>query len=216
MLVHLSVPASQTPGTALRHGADALWLNGDAAAAAEFVQAARRGGAAPKLYVRVSNLDGPIEAELDALMPAAPDGIILPAQNGADVQHLGIKLAVREAELGIADGATRIIVLAGGTPGAIFQLASFAGASARLIALAFDSSVLAASLGANDDAPGAPLILARNLTLFAARAAGVMALLVENAGADVSTLYQQAKQAGFDGIVTTRADAIAAMRPSRA
>ena len=36
-------------------------------------------------------------------MPAAPDGIILPARNGADVQHLSVKLAVREAELGIAD-----------------------------------------------------------------------------------------------------------------
>ncbi len=216
MLIHLSVPASQTPGGALRHGADALWLDGSRAAAAEFVQAARRDGAATKLYVHVTNLDGPIEAELDALMPAAPDGIIVPAQNGADVQHLGVKLAVREAELGIADGATRIIALAGGTPGAIFHLASFAGASARLIALAFDSSALAASLGANDDAPGTPLILARNLTLFAARAAGVMALLVENGGADLTISSHTAKQAGFDGIVTMRADAIAAMRPNRA
>ena len=35
MLVHLSVPASQTPGTALKHGADALWLDGDPAAAGD-------------------------------------------------------------------------------------------------------------------------------------------------------------------------------------
>ena len=180
------------------------------------MQAARHGGAALKLYVRVGGLDGPIEAELDALMPAAPDGIVLLAQSGADVQHLGVKLAVREAELGIADGATRIIALAGGTPGAIFQLASFAGASPRLIALAFDSSALAASLGTNDEAPAAPLTLARNLTLFAAKAAGVAALLVENGAADFTIFSQQAKQAGFDGIVTARPEAISAIRSNRA
>ncbi|REF87978.1 HpcH/HpaI aldolase/citrate lyase family protein [Methylovirgula ligni] len=215
MLVHLSVPASGTPETALKHRADALWLDGDPAAAAEFVRAARRVGAGLRLYVRVSGLDGPIEAELDALMPAAPDGIVLPARGGADVQHLGVKLAVREAELGIADRAMRIIALAGATPGAIFQLPSFAGASARLVALAFDASALAASLGTNDDAPGAPLTLARNLTLFAAKAAGVSALLVENGAMDLTIFSQQAKQAAFDGIVTARADAIAAIRAAR-
>ncbi len=215
MLVHLSVPASGTPETALKHRADALWLDGDPAAAAEFVHAARRGGATPKLYVRVCGLKGPIDAELDALIPAAPDGIVLPAQSGADVQHLGVKLAVREAELGIADGATRIVALAGGTPGAIFQLPSFAGASARLVALAFDASALAASLGTNDDAPGAPLTLARNLTLFAAKAAGVAALQVENGATDFTIFSQRAKLAGFDGIVTARADAIAAIRAAR-
>ena len=211
MLVHLSVPASRTPETALRDGADALWLDGAAGAVAEFIRAARRTGRPVKLYVRLSSLEG-VEAELDALMLAAPDGIILPARNGADVQHLGLKLAVREAELGIAEGTTRIIALAGATPGAIFELASFAGASVRLAALAFDSGALAAALGTDDDAPGTPLGLARNLTLFAAKSAGVTAFLVDSGATNFATLYQKAKQTGFDGIVTARPDAIAAIR----
>ncbi len=215
MLVHLSVPASGTPETALKHSADALWLDGDPAAAAEFVRAARRTAGAPKLYVLVSSLGAAIEAELDALMPAAPDGIILPARSGADVQHLGVKLAVREAELDIEDGATRIIALIGASPGAIFQLASLAGASARLTTLAFDVGALAAALGTDDDAPGSPLILARNLTLLAAKAAGVPALLAERGAANFAPLYRAAKQAGFDGIITARPEAIAAIRAAR-
>lgn len=215
MLVHLSVRASGTPETALKHSADALWLDGDPAAAAEFVRAARRTAGAPKLYVRVSGLDSRAEAELDALMPAPPDGIVLPARNGADVQHLGVKLAVREAELGLADGTTRIIALIGATPGAIFQLASFAGASARLAALAFDGGALAAALGTDDDAPGSPLILARNLTLLAAKAAGVPALLAESGGTDFATLSRAAKPTGFDGIITARPETVAAIRAAR-
>ena len=63
MLVHLSVPASGMPETALRHGADALWLDGSPAAAAEFLRAARRIAGAPKLYVRVSGLEARVEVE---------------------------------------------------------------------------------------------------------------------------------------------------------
>ena len=87
--------------------------------------------------------------DLDAAMAATPDEIVLPVRNGADVQHLGVKLAVREAELGLADGATRIIALVAG-PGAVFQLGSFVSASPRLAALAFDARAFATSLGIED------------------------------------------------------------------
>ena len=69
-----------------------------------------------RLVVRVSPLSaGFTDADLDLVMPAAPDAILLPlVVGGADIQHLAAKLAVREAECGTADGATRILALGPG------------------------------------------------------------------------------------------------------
>ena len=74
----------------------------------------RRGQPGPALYVRVNSLDtGMIDADLEAVMVGAPAGVMLPkAVSGRDVAHLGAKLAVREAENDLADGATRIIAIA--------------------------------------------------------------------------------------------------------
>ncbi len=148
--------------------------------AADFLREARRQSHAPVLIVRVNALDsGLIEHDLDAVMGAAPDAIMLPkSRHGADVQHLSVKLAVREAENNLADGATRIIPIATETADAIFGLASYAGASQRLSGLTWGAEDLAAALGAetNRRADGEytdPYRLARTLTLFAARAADV-------------------------------------------
>ena len=75
--------------------------------------------------------------------------------------------------------------------------------------------MLAAALGTDEDAPGSPIDLAANLTLLAAKAAGVAALLVENRVADFAIFRQKAKQAAFDGIVTAQPKAIAAIRSAR-
>lgn len=60
--------------------------------------------ARPLLYVRVHDLaSGLTDADLDAVMPAGPHGIVLPRTVGAaDIQQLGIKLGVREAEHGLS------------------------------------------------------------------------------------------------------------------
>ena len=54
----------------------------------------------PRLLVRVNGIaTGLIDADLDAVMPAPPDGILLPkAEGGTDVSMLAAKLAVREAD----------------------------------------------------------------------------------------------------------------------
>jgi len=176
---------------ALESGADALILDLEdsvalaakpqaRASVAAFVSAARARAVRPRLYVRVNPLDGDLtEADLDAILPSAPDGIMLPKSlNGADVQHLGAKLAVREAEHGLVDGATRILAIATESARALFGLASYAGASARLEGLAWGAEDLSADLGAetNKLADGSycgPYRLARELTLFAAVAAEV-------------------------------------------
>lgn len=192
MRVHLFVPPDpEKLACAVSSGADALWLEG--AVEESVLRAARQQAANLKLYICLGSLDD----DLDAAMVAAPDGIVLPVRNGADVQHLGVKLAVREAELGLADGATRIVAVVAG-PGALFQLGSFVGVSPRLIALAFDSRALAVSAGIADlGAP--PLGLARDLTLLAAKAAGVAAILID-AAANSAETYKAAQRDGFDAI----------------
>src|SRR3954454_5651426 len=87
---------------------DSVALSGKDAArktAAEFLAAARRGANRPRLYVRGNRLPtGLTHDDLDAVMPAGPDGIMLPKTiGGPDLSHLGVKLAVREAEHGLED-----------------------------------------------------------------------------------------------------------------
>lgn len=134
----------------------------------------------PRLIVRVNALStGLTEADLDAIMPGAPDAIMLPkAEGGPDLTHLAAQIAVREAECDLADGATRIIAIATETGKGIFALGSYAGASHRLEALTWGAEDLSADLGAEtnrleDGSYADPYRMARSLTLFAAAAAQV-------------------------------------------
>jgi citrate lyase subunit beta / citryl-CoA lyase len=195
MRSYLFVPADSPRklAKALESGADALLIDledsvapgGKEAArrnAADFVRE-HRGAGAPRLFVRVNALDtGLIEADLDAVMPAAPDGIMLPkACGGIDVQHLAAKLAVREAECGLPDGGTVIIAIATETARALFEMGTYRGASHRLAGLTWGAEDLSADIGAetSQDEAGAytaPYTLACTLTLLAAAAAEVAAI----------------------------------------
>jgi citrate lyase subunit beta/citryl-CoA lyase len=159
----------------------------------------------PRLLVRVNPLEsGLIDGDLDAVMPAAPQGVVLPKSlGGASVQQLGAKLAVREALFGLADGATRIIAIATESARALFGLESYRGCSARLEGLAWGGEDLSADLGAEgnrlpDGAYAGPYLLARNLTLLGAVAAGV---------APIDSVFTNFRDA--EGL---RAEAIAARR----
>lgn len=117
---------------------------------------------------------GRANSDLDAIMRWAPYGVILPqAGGGSDAQHLGAKLAVREAENGLDDGVTRIFASAADLPMAIFKLGSLAGATRRLAGLIWDAGALAEALGVAADSP--VLEPARAKLVYAAAAAGVPA-----------------------------------------
>jgi citrate lyase subunit beta/citryl-CoA lyase len=141
------------------------------------------GSPRPRLYVRVNGLkSGLTAADLDAVMEASPDGVLLPkCLNGAAIQHLGAMLAVKEAEHDLANGATRIMAIVTETAASIFNMGTYAGASQRLEGLTWGAKDLAACLGAetNGSAAGGysfPYLLARSLTLFAAASAGALAI----------------------------------------
>jgi citrate lyase subunit beta / citryl-CoA lyase len=144
------------------------------------IREARKKKASPRIYVRVNPLDsGLLEADLDAVAPARPDGIMLPkARGGQDVMQLSTKLAVREAESDLPDGDIAILPIATESAAALFQMGSYAGSSRRLCALTWGAEDLSADVGAStnrltDGAFTDPYRLARALALFAATAAEV-------------------------------------------
>jgi citrate lyase subunit beta/citryl-CoA lyase len=166
---------------------EALILNLELGSQVKEIAALRAREPALRIYVRVSPLTvSEIDADLDAVMAARPDGILLAkVTSGADLSHLGAKLAVREAELGLNDGGTRIIAMIDSAKG-LFGLASLSGASHRLDALAWDPHAIArdAGLAGPLDEEGAlhdVCRTARSLVLLGAAAVGVDAVDMGNA-----------------------------------
>ncbi len=143
-------------------------------AVAEFLATAKR---RLPLFVRINPLDGGLaDADLQAVLNAAPDGIMLPKAEGAKSLT---ELDRRLNALGNAEA--RIFALVTETPAAIFQIGSYGGVTPRLCALSWGAEDLPAAIGATTarEADGSytpPYELARSLTLFAAHAAGAAAL----------------------------------------
>ena len=179
---------------ALGSGADAVIVDLEDSISAEGKAAARRSAAAfvaeagkragrPRLIVRINGLHtGWTDEDLDAVVPARPDAIVLPkAEGGAAVVHLAAKLAAREAIAGLAEGHVKILAMAIETAAGLFLAGTFGGASERLIGLTWGAEDLSAEIGAetNRDAQGRytePYRLARALALVAAAAAQVPAI----------------------------------------
>lgn len=159
---------------------DALILDLEDAVASE-AKAAARGHVAAflagerrvPLFVRINPLDsGLADDDLAAVLPARPDGIVLPKAEGA------ASLAALDAKL---DGDIRVLPIATETPAAIFALGTYGGVTARLAGLTWGAEDLPAAIDAatSREADGgytAPYQLARSLTLFGAHAAGVPAI----------------------------------------
>jgi len=135
-----------------------------------------------KLFVRVNALDTAVTlADLAAVMPARPDGIVLPkGRGGGDVAHIALWLEALEAAHGMEAGSTEIVVVATETAEAMFGLSTYKDCSPRLTGLMWGAEDLAASLGATENASGgvfhSPFRLARDMCLMAAASAGVTAI----------------------------------------
>lgn len=198
---YLFVPADAPRKIArgLTSGADALILDLEDSVSADRKPAARAAlrdvlddhaaaAGGPRLWVRINPLapgstatgPGMALADLAAVMPGRPAGIMLPKAAGRDdVIRLGHHLDAFEAAFGIDHGTTRILSVATETPAAVLTLGSYAGSAIpRLAAMTWGAEDLSAALGAvsNRDAGGGldPLYLTvRHLCLLAATAAGV-------------------------------------------
>lgn len=145
-----------------------------------------------RLWVRINPLDGEhTRADLAAIMPARPGGIMLPKSRGRrDVEELDQLLTAQELAQGIEPGTTPVIALVTEVAAAMFTTGDYAGAP-RLVAMTWGAEDLADSLGAlsNRDADGEYTFtyeLARSLTLLGAAAAGLPA--IETIDGDFSNL----------------------------
>ncbi|WP_324750544.1 CoA ester lyase [Sphingomonas sp. LY54] len=216
---------------ALGCGADALILDLEDAVAPAAKPEARRAVAAfvaahptASLWVRINPLDGPeAEKDLQAILGARPDGIVLPkAEGGASVTDLAQRLTRA------GNATAQILAIATETPAAMFQLGTYGGTK-RLAGLTWGAEDLPAAIGAatsreEDGRYTAPYELARSLCLFGAAAAGVAPIeTVFPAFRDLDGLAAYAARArrdGFTGMMAIHPDQVpvinAAFTPSEA
>src|SRR5215468_6004935 len=178
--------------------------------AAAFIKDAVEAAHRPRLLVRINGFTtGLADADLDAVVPARPDAIMLPkAEGGADVVRADAKLLTREVIAGLPEGSIKIVAIATETATALFLAGTYGGASARLEGLTWGAEDLSAELGAeaNRDADGTfldPYRLARALCLAGAAAAQVQA--IDTIAADFRNLEllrretEEARRDGFTG-----------------
>jgi citrate lyase subunit beta/citryl-CoA lyase len=125
-------------------------------------------------FVRINPLGGDeARSDLDAVLLAKPDGIVLPKAEGAASVLALLALAGRQMP--------PILPIASETATAVFQLATYGEVSAHLAGLTWGAEDLPAAIGAitarnPDGSYTAPYEMVRALTLFGAHAAGVPAI----------------------------------------
>jgi citrate lyase subunit beta/citryl-CoA lyase len=161
---------------------------------------------AQERHVRVNAFDSGLTlADLAAVMPLRPDGIVLPkCSGGDDVRRLSHYLDAFEAASGLDAGSTRIIAVATENAESIFGLPSYRQSGPRLWGLMWGAEDLIASLGATDNKVGGvytePFRMARNMCLMAAASAGVTAIdTVCTVIGDLSYVEAEADAARRDG-----------------
>lgn len=171
--------------------ADALILDLEDAVASEHLAAARRAlvefleqetdRSRQQLWVRINPLRSQWAlADLAAVMPGRPDGIVLPKPDSMEeVSVLDHYLSALEVREGQTAGTTRILAIATESPRALLNLASYSPGNRRLYGLTWGAEDLSAAVGASrkrkpDGTYDDLYRLARALCLAAARGAGVV------------------------------------------
>lgn len=208
----LFVPADRPErfAKAAASGADTLILDLEDSVASEKKDAGRAaiaqwlaGERTVPAFVRVNPLDGGLTAaDLAAVLPGRPDGIVLPKAEGA---------ASVEALLGMmGDARLPILPIATETAAAIFQLGGYGAVADRLAGLTWGAEDLPAAIGAatSREADGSytpPYEMVRSLTLFGAHAAGTTAIETVfpriDAPEALAAYVARARRDGFAGMM---------------
>lgn len=209
-------------GKAVATGADVLILDLEDSVAAENKGAARAmagswlaahrqqvtDGKRQGRWVRINALDSnQWREDLIAVLPGAPDGIMLPKSAGPEsVQQLSAEIYELEGRSGLAPNAVKILPLVSETAGAALTIGQYASATMpRLAGLTWGAEDLSAAIGATRkrDTEGRwtdTFRYARTQTLLAAHARGVIAIDTLHADfADGKGLKRAAEEARADG-----------------
>ena len=159
-------------------------------------------------WVRINALDSrQWRDDLLAVMPGAPDGIMLPKSAGPEsVQQLAAEIYELESRSGLAPNAVKIMPLVSETAAAALSIGAYAAAPLpRLAGLTWGAEDLSAAIGATRkrDSQGRwtdTFRYARTQTLLTAHARGVMAIDTLHADfADTKGLKRAAEEACADG-----------------
>jgi len=143
------------------------------------------------------------EAELAAVLPAHPDGIVVPKVAGAtDIQWVSARIAAAEAQFGWPPGEIALIAIVE-SPKAIVNLKEIASADPRLQALIFGAEDLAGDIGARRTPEAWEVFYARSALVTHAAAFGLQAIdmvyIDFHDEAGLRAEAQQGAQLGFSG-----------------
>lgn len=203
---------------AVASGADAIILDLEDSVALASKPAGREAVAAflpqprtAKVFVRVNPLDGGMtEADLAAVLPGRPDGIVLPKAEGAD------SIAALLALMG--EARVPILPIATETAGAVFELGTYHRCRDALVGLTWGAEDLPAAIGAassreEDGRYTPPYEMVRALTLFGAHRAGVAAIEtvfpdIRNT-AGLQAYIHRARRDGFTGMMAIHPSQVA-------
>jgi citrate lyase subunit beta / citryl-CoA lyase len=168
-------------------------------------------------WVRINPLDTQHAlADLAAIVPARPDGIMLPKATRSEAERLHHYLTALEAAAGLPQGQIATMVVATETAPALFTLGDYAGCP-RLVALTWGAEDSATALGAtgNRDEAGEyefPYQLFRALCLAGAAAAGVTPIETIHGDfrdlAGLEKVAAKARRAGFRGMMAIHPDQV--------
>ena len=176
------------------------------------IQDALKQETSKRRFVRLNPFDtGRLPDDLAAALAGNPDGVVLPKASGARA----VARLARLMDQAGAPAACSIIAIVSETPAAVQALSRDDWRHHRLEGLMWGAEDLAAELGASRNRvqgrPTQPFRLARNLTLMAAKAAGVLAIDTVYADfRDAAGLTDEAVEAAEDGF-----DLKAAIHPAQ-
>lgn len=197
-----SVPVEHK-GLARNYAAE--WLAGERETVAGMTKIGR--------WVRINPMSTPMWREdLLAIIPSAPDGILLPKAEGAEsVRQLAAELYEIEERAGVPANSTRIVPLVGETPRSALNIPEYLdGCHQRIAGLTWGAQDLAAAIAGT---PGYRagrgwsdvFKFVRAQTLLAAHATGVMAIDTSFTAVDddegLAAAATEARADGFTGML---------------
>jgi citrate lyase beta subunit len=143
------------------------------------------------------------ERDLEIILPALPDGIVLPkVETAGDLDFVCRKAGELERSKGIPEGQIKLLALIE-TPQAFMNLKEICSSCVRLEALIFGAEDLAAAIGATRTPEAAEFLYARESLVMAAAAFGLQAVdMVTVEFRDLAILEREARfgaQLGFSG-----------------
>jgi citrate lyase subunit beta/citryl-CoA lyase len=178
---------------------------------------AKRGPQA--LWVRVNPIGtADYRADIDAIVEAGPDGLIIPKPDSPDVLHvLDNDVSALEVKHGLVERSIKVLPVATETATAVTTLMQYRNAPPRLAALTWGAEDLSAALGAatSRDEHGEFVFtykVVRSLCLIAAKAAGVDAIETLHADfrdrAGLERAARAAQREGFSGMLAIHPDQV--------